>query len=65
MTMHEVPSNCLLAPEVTAEDFFNVLSSARPSVSSEDLEIHEAFAELLGTYSCGLTERSGLPINPW
>ena len=48
MTIMQVPPNSLKAPDVTGEDFFNILSNTRPTVSQEDLIKQEDFTREFG-----------------
>jgi vacuolar protein-sorting-associated protein 4 len=48
MTLNDVPSGKLKPPVVCAEDFFNMLVSAKPSVSHVDLERQEKFTAEFG-----------------
>lgn len=48
MTLNDVPSGKLRPPVVSADDFFNILESAKPSVSQTDLQRQEEFTTEFG-----------------
>ena len=48
MNILDIPPNSLYPPEVTANDFYNILDTAKPTVSVEDLRKHEEFTRTFG-----------------
>mmetsp|Transcript_3097 Transcript_3097/g.6423 ORF Transcript_3097/g.6423 Transcript_3097/m.6423 type:complete len:420 (-) Transcript_3097:841-2100(-) len=48
MVLNDVPNGKLLPPVVSADDFFNILISAKPSVSQNDLQRQEEFTAEFG-----------------
>lgn len=48
MSLMDVPRGCLKPPKISAEDFFNILSSNKPSVSVGDLVKQQQFTEEFG-----------------
>ncbi|KAL9647645.1 hypothetical protein ABK040_015135 [Willaertia magna] len=48
LSLHEVPSDKLLPPDVTKRDFIKALRTTRPSVSKDDLYGYEKFTEEFG-----------------
>ena len=48
MNILDIPPNSLYPPEVTADDFYNILDTAKTTVSAEDLRKHEEFTRVFG-----------------
>lgn len=48
MNILDIPPNSLYPPEVTADDFYAILDTAKPTVSAEDLRKHEEFTRVFG-----------------
>lgn len=48
MTLNDVPSDKLLPPAVSKNDFIKALKTARPSVSLDDLAEYEQFTREFG-----------------
>src|ERR1700729_3175955 len=50
MTWREVLSNQLLEPPLTTDDFLMSLDSTRPTVTNEDLKLHEEWTKNYGVF---------------
>lgn len=48
MSIMQVPQNSLKPPDITADDFYKILDTAKPSVSPEDLVKQEEFTNAFG-----------------
>eukprot|EP00360_Condylostoma_magnum_P001639 CAMPEP_0168316660 /NCGR_PEP_ID=MMETSP0210-20121227/18003_1 /TAXON_ID=40633 /ORGANISM="Condylostoma magnum, Strain COL2" /LENGTH=51 /DNA_ID=CAMNT_0008302119 /DNA_START=1132 /DNA_END=1287 /DNA_ORIENTATION=- len=48
MNIMQIPQNSLKPPDISADDFFKILDTAKPSVSSEDLVKQEEFTTAFG-----------------
>ena len=48
MTLMDVPANCLKVRDITANDFFNIITTTKPSVSPDDLVQQIEWTDLYG-----------------
>jgi vacuolar protein-sorting-associated protein 4 len=62
MTWKEVPSNRLLEPPLTVDDFLLSLESTRPTVSIADIKLHEEWTKNYGVF--GFFPFSALKLAP-
>lgn len=48
MTLMDVPANCLKVRDITADDFFNIMTTSKPSVAPNDLVQQQEWTNLYG-----------------